>query len=39
MDSPCESYSQGSTLLYLQHHQDYYLWDYQAQDLERAHQD
>jgi hypothetical protein len=39
MDSPYENYSQGSTLPYLQHHQGYYLLDYQVQDLERAHQD
>jgi hypothetical protein len=35
MDSPDESYNQGSTLQCLPyHHQGYYLWDYQVQDLE-----
>jgi hypothetical protein len=35
MDSPYESYSQGNTLHCLPyHHQGYYPWDYQAQDLE-----
>jgi hypothetical protein len=35
MDSPYESYSQGSSLQCLPyHHQDYCLWDYQALDLE-----
>jgi hypothetical protein len=35
MDSPCESYSQDSSLQYLLFHpQDYYLWDYLDQGLE-----